>query len=605
MTDDASAEAAGDVAGGPLSPVPDVPSFEVRKVPPPTAAERQAKREAMERAIQFGAAPYRDGAGKARYVFFREANNAPVEAWTRDRNAKRGYRRTQYARKAAGQMAWHPEDQIELGKRLGRLYHREGRSVEGAAERGLYDAIWRYEHVWDSFTVPRRFGLEILETGRIAAVAEEEARKLQAEDPKAIGGFWVRDRKNNGLIYVVPNRDPNVPTVDEEIYAREVNDSITGATDGDGLLVRIAAGGSDNEREEPNEGPPAVQEYFDPSDVPELASGAQIADFIAESLDLSSAAFRQAVFEAGLDPERAEFFRDLLTVTPETEPILKERIATVFEGEPVSHLLKSLVERVSMVDDPETRRNLIAGEARYARPIDPNEEIGLSLALPFIAGKGGGKGKQEGKASRRTARKVGLRLEDRFVLPPQDRKINWNRDLAVPERRSFPNTGTTLYSAPNQPVAEWVLKNGRPLGFRSDRAFGQFVDVLERGIGTVDANARIAMRGSAINGLSYEKGGGGFSRHFFDMKVESASDFDIAIVSPELLKLARQEGIRVLPRNGGWRTGALDDDERLKRLGLSKLWKSLTTMSGNRKVSFMIYESVEQLERRGTVMLLR
>ncbi|MEQ9609043.1 MAG: hypothetical protein RLN99_15395, partial [Kiloniellaceae bacterium] len=122
--------------------------------------------------------------------------------------AKRGYRRTQYARKAAGQMAWHPEDQIELAKRLGAIYHREGRSAEGAAERGLYDAIWRYEHVFDSFTVPRRFGRDIIETGRIAAVAEEEARKLQAEDPRAAGGFWVRDRKNNGLIYVVPNPHP-------------------------------------------------------------------------------------------------------------------------------------------------------------------------------------------------------------------------------------------------------------------------------------------------------------------------------------------------------------------------------------------------------------
>jgi len=127
--------------------------FTIRKVPPPTAQERQKRRDAMERVIKFGAAPYRDAEGKARCVFFKEANkeanNAPVEACKHDRGAKRGYRRTQYARKAAGQMAWHPEDQIELAKRLGVIYHREGRSVEGAAERGLYDAIWRYEHVFD------------------------------------------------------------------------------------------------------------------------------------------------------------------------------------------------------------------------------------------------------------------------------------------------------------------------------------------------------------------------------------------------------------------------------------------------------------------------
>lgn len=218
MTDDASLEAAGEDAGSPAAPARATPAFTIRTVPPPTAQERQTRRDAMERAIKFGAAPYRDAEGKARYVLFREANSAPVEAWKRDREAKRGYRRTQYARKAAGQMAWHPEDQIELGKRLGVLYHREGRSVEGAAERGLYEAIWRYEHVFDSFTVPRRFGgrfgRDIIETGRIAAVAEEEARRLQAEDPRAIGGFWVRDRKNNGLIYVVPNPDPGVADSD-------------------------------------------------------------------------------------------------------------------------------------------------------------------------------------------------------------------------------------------------------------------------------------------------------------------------------------------------------------------------------------------------------
>jgi hypothetical protein len=77
MTDDASPEAAGEEAGGPFPPAREMPRSTIRKVPPPTAADRQARRDAMERAIRFGAAPYRDGEGKARYVFFREANNAP------------------------------------------------------------------------------------------------------------------------------------------------------------------------------------------------------------------------------------------------------------------------------------------------------------------------------------------------------------------------------------------------------------------------------------------------------------------------------------------------------------------------------------------------
>src|SRR3546814_18766806 len=60
-----------------------------------------------------------------------------------------------------------------------------------------------------------------METGRVAAVAEEEARRLQAEDLKAKGGFWVRDRNNFGLVYVVPNADPEAEEADKEILGGE------------------------------------------------------------------------------------------------------------------------------------------------------------------------------------------------------------------------------------------------------------------------------------------------------------------------------------------------------------------------------------------------
>jgi hypothetical protein len=234
MTDDAAVEVAGETAGGPIPLVSaaaaeqqTVPAFEIRYVPPPSPEELQARRDAMDRAVQHGAAPYRDAEGKARHVFFKEANDAPVEAWPRDPKARRGFRRVQQARKAAGQLIGHPEDQIELAKRLGMIHYRESRSAEGAAERGLYDAIWRYEHVWDSFTVPRRHGLDRIETGRIAAVAEEEARRLQAEDPGARGGFWVRHRKNDGLVYVVPKLASDMQ-IEEEINTWEGVDRIVG-----------------------------------------------------------------------------------------------------------------------------------------------------------------------------------------------------------------------------------------------------------------------------------------------------------------------------------------------------------------------------------------
>src|SRR3546814_18929661 len=60
-----------------------------------------------------------------------------------------------------------------------------------------------------------------METGRVAAVAEEEARRLQAEDLKAKGGFWVRDRNNFGLVYVVPNADPEAEEAAKELLGGE------------------------------------------------------------------------------------------------------------------------------------------------------------------------------------------------------------------------------------------------------------------------------------------------------------------------------------------------------------------------------------------------
>src|SRR3546814_18163327 len=60
-----------------------------------------------------------------------------------------------------------------------------------------------------------------MEAGRVGAVAEEEARRLQAEDLKAKGGFWVRDRNNFGLVYVVPNEDPEAEEADKEILGGE------------------------------------------------------------------------------------------------------------------------------------------------------------------------------------------------------------------------------------------------------------------------------------------------------------------------------------------------------------------------------------------------
>ena len=103
-----------------------------------------------------------------------------------------------------------PGDREEIAKRLAVLHHREGSDIEGAVRRGLFDAIWRYDHVYDSFTVPRRYGPHYIQTGRIAAVAEEARRKWQAQGLAPAAAFWVRNRRNTGLVLVTPKPDPDV-----------------------------------------------------------------------------------------------------------------------------------------------------------------------------------------------------------------------------------------------------------------------------------------------------------------------------------------------------------------------------------------------------------
>ena len=165
MTDDASREAAGDAVGGPppaaRSARPSI--FEVRSVAPLTAEEQQAKEDAMNRALAFGARPVRDDRGWPLEVDFVAANGEAVEPWAHDPGHKRLYRRSQNLAKAAGQLIGQPGDRVEIAKRLALLHHREGSDIEGAVRRGLFDAIWRYDHVYDSFTVPRRYGTPLHE----------------------------------------------------------------------------------------------------------------------------------------------------------------------------------------------------------------------------------------------------------------------------------------------------------------------------------------------------------------------------------------------------------------------------------------------------------
>src|SRR3546814_17371174 len=100
----------------------------------------------MARALKVGAKLYRGADGQSRFLFFKEANSAPVEPWVRDPRAKLGYRRVQELRKAQGQLIGQPGDRYELAKSLGATHWDQGTGIAGTAHRGPNGAIGDREH---------------------------------------------------------------------------------------------------------------------------------------------------------------------------------------------------------------------------------------------------------------------------------------------------------------------------------------------------------------------------------------------------------------------------------------------------------------------------
>ena len=69
-----------------------------------------------------------------------------------------------------------------------------------------------------------------MKTGRVAAVAEEARRRWQAEGLAPADAFWVRNRRNTGLVLVSPNGDPDAPS-SEEILGGEGVETVVGQAD--------------------------------------------------------------------------------------------------------------------------------------------------------------------------------------------------------------------------------------------------------------------------------------------------------------------------------------------------------------------------------------
>lgn len=134
-----------------------------------------------------------------------------------------------------------------------------------------------------------------------------------------------------------------------------------------------------------------------------------------------------------------------------------------------------------------------------------------------------------------------------------------------------------------------ATRNGSlPHGFQNRGAFTAFGKQLHDGLGGAGhRDARAYLAGSAVSGKNFRTG------KAFDSG--RTSDLDVAIVSPRLFAQATQLGIGL--RGQSSRTARLRR-EQVSTLGLGTLDQSLSGRA-NRKVTFMIYSSVDALAARG------
>jgi len=128
-----------------------------------------------------------------------------------------------------------------------------------------------------------------------------------------------------------------------------------------------------------------------------------------------------------------------------------------------------------------------------------------------------------------------------------------------------------------------------PLGFSSYGQLQQFATEIQSTIAKAGygSGSPILMQGSSVSGRSYSTGA------LFD--VGRVSDFDVAIVNPELLKKAEELGIA---KYGSGKSFPLDIGNSLiaRVLGLDKLQEKISAFMG-RDVNMRIFDSVDSAKK--------
>ncbi|PRY59041.1 hypothetical protein [Glycomyces artemisiae] len=116
-----------------------------------------------------------------------------------------------------------------------------------------------------------------------------------------------------------------------------------------------------------------------------------------------------------------------------------------------------------------------------------------------------------------------------------------------------------------------------PAGFKDKADFERFRDRLNQGLHDAGYDdAKVMLQGSATDGVSHNPAKG--SRPFDGGGKKS--DYDLTVESNKLVDAAKDAGIDM--RNGGRRTGPIERDRDLEKVGLKDLHKELTDMTGGR-----------------------
>ncbi|MGY5135680.1 RHS repeat domain-containing protein, partial [Streptomyces nigrescens] len=130
-------------------------------------------------------------------------------------------------------------------------------------------------------------------------------------------------------------------------------------------------------------------------------------------------------------------------------------------------------------------------------------------------------------------------------------------------------------------------------GFSGAKEFAEFGLNLRSGLKELGhGEVTPVLQGSAVTGRSFKTG------NAFGPK----SDFDVALVSSELLNRAKGAGVSL--RSRGTRTGPLRPDD-LRKLRLGDFREKMSESVGGREVNFMIYGSLEGATGRAPSIIIR